>query len=853
MKKQYKANGGNMNDLGQVLSAIAPLAALIPGAGAVVSPALGMAGGLMQQQQGPTTPRLAGSKYAKGGKIDTQLNSTAFKVNGNPNVKDSEYYPTMGVHLDNDEVIDTQNNFAFSNRITNPYTNNTFAKDASRFHKAIGKSEKRAAFSSGDSFSEKTIEHSKKQTDKLAGLQEIVASVQGLRNSAPAYAMGGPMDPPKVTQNDFQNQGTPYSKGTQIEESGRSILRKGARGQEVTQLQAFLKNKGMYKGEVDGIFGDLTEQAVKGYQDWYNKNAEGTTSYVQNGNPVVTGKGHKKVAVDGIVGDETRSALMYRQMPKEAPKKQEAPQKMGELGTRTINYNVTEDGVIKGEPDYYNVDLANFINLTALTAGLGGELGALGSGAEELGLGSRIYTQMPKSVRLPKQIPTGGNTVPNPSNMIPRSFAPKTPSAYGTRIGYATGGNLPSYAGGGPFDPLPNQPYMELFKTPIDGIQIYYDPYNKRQVMRAPNTGEYMPVNREYPNLPSDDLIKAHIARYPGTVVPDQPKPVQTTTPLEIPPAYIGQTGTPYPYDINPLNPTTPRDTPKPWTLDPTDGMGKPRTTTPVTPTVPPRGTKRPTTSKKPVLPVVDRNGVKPPVMDDTFPDMNNLGLGAGYKSTPRSYMPEAQVSEADYGSVSFNNLPQYGTPPGMGSLNGKLTAGDYMQLATVGSRIYDAFRKPEVEVPNLDETAITKQAYDPATQLAQSSRNYSTTLNSLSTNSPNLRRAMANQAYASKLGQDADVIEKYDQMNKQSQTQYEDRLSNRRRFNTSKIDMTNDLNARNRGAAMNARTAAFDTVGNTGQALNQRKTAYDTLALQAQLYPDVYQRFIQEYILNGQ
>ncbi|HHV97313.1 MAG TPA: spore cortex-lytic enzyme [Clostridiaceae bacterium] len=59
----------------------------------------------------------------------------------------------------------------------------------------------------------------------------------------------------------------------------------GSRGQEVINIQTKLKRWGYYKGEIDGIFGRLTYQAVREFQR-------------KNG-----------LKVDGIVGPETLAAL----------------------------------------------------------------------------------------------------------------------------------------------------------------------------------------------------------------------------------------------------------------------------------------------------------------------------------------------------------------------------------------------------------------------------------------------------------------------------------------------------------------------------------------------------------------
>ena len=59
----------------------------------------------------------------------------------------------------------------------------------------------------------------------------------------------------------------------------------GSTGEEVKQIQTKLKNWGYYTGEIDGIFGSLTLQAVKDFQS-------------KNG-----------LTVDGIVGEQTLAAL----------------------------------------------------------------------------------------------------------------------------------------------------------------------------------------------------------------------------------------------------------------------------------------------------------------------------------------------------------------------------------------------------------------------------------------------------------------------------------------------------------------------------------------------------------------
>lgn len=64
-----------------------------------------------------------------------------------------------------------------------------------------------------------------------------------------------------------------------------STLKMGDHGTSVSKLQQALKNKGYYKGKVDGIYGATTKSAVKAYQR------------------------HLGIAADGKAGDKTQKAL----------------------------------------------------------------------------------------------------------------------------------------------------------------------------------------------------------------------------------------------------------------------------------------------------------------------------------------------------------------------------------------------------------------------------------------------------------------------------------------------------------------------------------------------------------------
>lgn len=70
-----------------------------------------------------------------------------------------------------------------------------------------------------------------------------------------------------------------------VERADAASYKKGSTGNMVSQIQTALKNQGVYKGAVDGVFGSATETAVKAFQQT------------------------KGLAVDGKVGTATMKAL----------------------------------------------------------------------------------------------------------------------------------------------------------------------------------------------------------------------------------------------------------------------------------------------------------------------------------------------------------------------------------------------------------------------------------------------------------------------------------------------------------------------------------------------------------------
>ena len=111
------------------------------------------------------------------------------------------------------------------------------------------------------------------------------------------------------------------------------LLKKGATGDPVRQLQEALRDLGFYKGPIDGKFGDQTETAVKHLQHDFGLQVDGivgpaTWRILDEADPTrpVVKKGSRGAAVrrvqsrltaagfdtggvDGVFGDRTESAV----------------------------------------------------------------------------------------------------------------------------------------------------------------------------------------------------------------------------------------------------------------------------------------------------------------------------------------------------------------------------------------------------------------------------------------------------------------------------------------------------------------------------------------------------------------
>lgn len=129
--------------------------------------------------------------------------------------------------------------------------------------------------------------------------------------------------------------------------------------------------------------------------------------------------------------------------------------------------------------------------------------------------------------------------------------------------------------------------------------------------------------------------------------------------------------------------------------------------------------------------------------------------------------------------------------------------------------------------------------------------------MSGVDTGNINLRRSLFGQAYAQKLNTDSQILNQYQQMNNQAQIQYEDRISNRRRFNVGQQTYTDNINAANRAAQDMVTQNALTSVGQFGEDLNRKQYSTDLINLLQLQYPDVYKNVYNQLnakkVINGQ
>ena len=439
---------------------------------------------------------------------------------------------------------------------------------------------------------------------------------------------------------------------------------------------------------------------------------------------------------------------------------------------------------------------------------------------------------------------------------------------------------------GGPIDPDPNRPWM----TKPGMKDMYFDPYSGATMTRRKD-GKYFPSSGDFTGQQffSPQEIQQHLKQYPPLSLtsnewqnigepgmynnPDSrvPTRIQPTTTnaypnmrtATAPPTYGQDNITPNQFLNLRGNPTAPTATsPRPA------GRNRPSTSVQSSPTgpvnTPPTDNFRfynegPNGSVDDGFRFMDPSGSAPKKFPNFDPLSNPRTSTAAYDPDTLVGNPQALTNRTVTSNRALPTAAQLnplsttaGAPQDASAGRSMFTTGDYIQMAASAASFAPLLQGPQRETPYLDNTQITKQAFDVNPQLYQSGRSYRNAVNSIDTQSPNLRRALQNSLYAQKLNTDNQVIQQYQGMNNQAQQQYEANISNQRRYNIGQTVQTNDLNRRNEGAYNTSLDNAFRTVSNFGKGMNEKQQGQDVMNLFRTQYSDVYDRIIKALTERG-
>ncbi|MDZ8078232.1 MAG: peptidoglycan-binding protein [Nostoc sp. DcaGUA01] len=187
-----------------------------------------------------------------------------------------------------------------------------------------------------------STEESVRRFQKAAGIQVngVVGptTLQKLENWQPKKASTAATQAKKTSAATTQAKKTSTTSSASSASNQRrnsNYLMKGDEGEDVRVLQERLRVAGFYYGNATGIFGPITEEAVKRFQDSYN------------------------LSVDGVVGPATLGKLPPFGVGdgEEAPKKVANRDKLrlGDRGepVRLLQEHLIQAGYLEGEPNGY--------------------------------------------------------------------------------------------------------------------------------------------------------------------------------------------------------------------------------------------------------------------------------------------------------------------------------------------------------------------------------------------------------------------------------------------------------------------------------------------------------------------
>lgn len=894
LSKAYMNTGG---DIGGAMQSLAPLASLTP-LGPLGGAAVGAAGSLISMfskpsQANPTTGFANTNQYghmATGGSME-QISPNAMEVTGGQGQVDGNdiNYKGQQMSLDHGEVVDTNQDIVFSNRLFDPRSGKSFADTVKPLEKLIGKLSKRPSVLNNN-----TIQALEKQKQVLFQTQEKVAQAMGKRNQdgstvqpgqeqqmqQPGMASGGYMDEDPGLPKKFGGASRADSiavmnsanatKNYYNNSKYKTVILKDNMGKSPTEFEHSLETDVKDYSEREGIlypnknggrsWGKLPEnlytQKVNKYQRKQKENASAIldtrapmTLYDYRIQPKQFLHGENIDKKDPLNGDivtipiydpisvkpyDMRTAADHAYIKKNYPDQYKAQYKTKSQVKKIVSSAVAPTVKPTVRPTVkQNVQAA--IAPTAQPT----------PPAEKIPVSQ--YNLIKNGIKIPLSqeeynavISKGSVQTINTGKFLDKNKYVIKPVIKPVNKGMAMGGKM-KYGYGGQPD------FTDLFNTPgykmaLQGAKEVST--NNQTIPSLRNTGGLQETTKR--TIPRQDIPNTAFDQRQGQF--KYAKGFEEYAKQDLDPNLINKTaqaflqspeGQAHERIQKGLNPKY-----KGFKPDNVIGSNynilfqnpayKAMLQTPGQ-SIPNYATQASQTYQEGLIPKTPSGTTEDNKRSDD-PDASPMG---------ELFPAESQTDRYER---LFGAKTPYGTKSGeQGIGKSKFTTGDYMQLGAVGVQSIAALLdRPHTPPARTVNSPITENRYNPARALQENQFTTNAAVNALGNNysSAGVNSGLQN-LYANKYKADSRIIQNYDQMNQQAKTQYEERLGQRDQFN-SQIQTQNDvIKQQDRANYTNGLYNALESVSNVGKGLNQKESSDKALKYLMLNDPEAYKSFM--------
>lgn len=896
-KSNKFANGGQIFD---TIGQLAPLLGLIPGAGQIAAPLVGMGASFLgnkarQGQQGnnglqPTNySNSAAFGYADGGDL-SQIAQGTYKVNGAPNQTDGNAvnYKGQNINLDYGETLDTNKDRVISDKYFNPETGKKFSDEDTLLKRIRAKSEKQNNHSP-DLASRNTPKIVSQMEDDLFQKQEMIAQALGDRADQQAqqpqqqmtkgYEEGGnvqPIDSREQLLQQMAEMVRAMNKPQALDQSTRPELFPEQVNYNGTnsQVTSYPKDKTDYS----------TGRPVLLPRDYDKSKTKANSSNVELQKKLISlgydniGKAGIKGDTDGIIGERTKSALRkaiasgkmddsygkYLSLPskrstsKTISKQSPVSGQIGSIDPQTGETIITENefnddgGNSKGNYSIYGTDGMNdFSNNESANKLFNKVKGGRGYTNDELSNNGNIsYSSLGSSPMAMMGM------MDQARQMSPKRYKEAAQSAAQDAI--------MTEVGGGAADKLIGWGLKGL----LQGSKIAgYLPEGQKMLNAGqkmlPSGEASLAAKRAAEALAQAEEVAKHLpkerAKY--LIQAAQDNYVQTINKAEkvienMAKSAASTTGRSNANIVNKVS-NAKRGLTLKSSFKTAKGYATGGYIDPLNPLAP-----RSLNSLAQVFPTYDPTLAPRSMRGASVSQIgDNAKIGMPVSNYNISNRPGLGNVAGMVNDINGNNA---GSTGGAGNgFFGSMTTGEKVGLGadalSVGLKAIESFQPVQKEQYRYNNAPISLNALDPSYAINNNQGSYNAALNDMNNNSStgSNRAAQASALFSNRLKADNDVLSKYGEQNSNIANNYEQRLGQRNSENNAMAYQVDDLNSRNRGAAENMRMGVYGdlaTMGlNTSNVINNRMTEQATLAALKKMAPDVYQNLMKTMDANLQ